>query len=289
MRGSRVLAGISLSVMLCIPVGWAETVTDAEIAQGNMGPLKEALRQRGWRVEEDKNGDLLVYPMAGQSTTKGAQNSQTQNADDKSTTIDAANLDQLESTLQGKGWEVKRNAAGDVLLYPKIFLREPVAPAVDSTSPSAASEATVPAQSGSVDQTIQLHELDRLEAEMKKKGWRADRNDAGDLLLYPVEGNSDDVAGKGIEIKAVSLSDCAAAGGSGLAVAGIDLPVSSNDEAESIARAWVAAKGKEGWVIGKIRKINALYLVSLVDASPKHGLHAQLVIHSSDGRVVSIP
>ena len=69
----------------------------------------------------------------------------------------------------------------------------------------------------------------------------------------------------------------------------IALPVDSWQEAHSLAEAWLEENGAARLRPGRIRRVNRLYIVSLVESAPPYHLRRQLVIYVPDGRVLAIP
>ncbi len=55
-------------------------------------------------------------------------------------------------------------------------------------------------------------------------------------------------------------------------------------EAHKVANAWLGVSGMSTYLAtGKIRKINRLYVISIVDKKPPHNLKNQLIIRATDG------
>jgi len=68
----------------------------------------------------------------------------------------------------------------------------------------------------------------------------------------------------------------------------LKLPVDTSREAATLAEAWLKQAGKTGLVVGAIRRISEVYLVSIVTENPPHHLRNQLAIRSNDGLLVPL-
>jgi hypothetical protein len=66
----------------------------------------------------------------------------------------------------------------------------------------------------------------------------------------------------------------------------ISLPVDQWMEAKALAQAWLYQGDLHGLLVGKIRKVLGIYLISLVEQSPPHLLRHQLAIRATDGKVM---
>ncbi len=260
----------------------AGPVTEIEIPQGDPEALKHALESRGWRVEKDGSGDLLVYPTTGAEAPAAAVSKK---PDANNTTDLVVNVDQLgelEAMAKQAGWKVERNAAGDLLLYPSTFVGDD---ASQKTVPAKKSELSTP----TTDTTIDATALDHLEKTLGKKGWQVERNTDGDLLLYPAAADEQRPTGQHLTVHVTAFKQCVDDTSETIHPANISLPISSESDAKAIANAWLTVFGKGGDSIGKIRRVNMLYIVSVVSSEQPHTLLRQLVIDQRTGNVISIP
>jgi len=126
---------------------------------------------------------------------------------------------------------------------------------------------------------------------LQARGWSTSRNTDGNLLLFPVKAEKQTQPphpkkqAKGLNILVghceygeiqLNLGDK------------VSLPINRWAEARAISLAWLKHSKKAG-KIGKIRKVNRLYIASIVADKAPYTLLNQLIIHSTDGRIISIP
>ncbi len=279
---------LSVAILAISPlvIANAEPATEIEIPQGDPEALKDALESRGWRVEKDAGGDLLVYPATAAEASATATATATSKKPDADNTtdlvVDVDQLGELEAMAKQRGWKVERNAAGDLLLYPSTFVG---GDASQKTEPAKKSEFTTP----TADTTIDATALDHLEQTLGKKGWQVERNADGDLLLYPAAADEQRPPGQHLTVHVTAFKQCVDDTSETIHLANISLPIGSESDAKAIANAWLTVFGKGGDSIGKIRRVNMLYIVSVVSSKQPHTLLRQLVIDQRTGNVISIP
>lgn len=259
------------------------------ITQSDLGGLQSQLEHLGWKVERTELGDLLLRPPGRVAVeqplgVKSAEKEQVQ----------AMDLDSLQQALREKGWRVSRDQDGALLLYP---LQPPVATEPsDTQEPDAdriddlralltasgwevekraqgdlllypgSSETMVKSESG----TLKIEQTDTIgvKTALEKVGWRTEQRKDGSLILYPRAGDALKTENPVVD-KAM-------------------LPIDTWKEARRIAKYWLKQQGDDDLSLGKIRKINWVYLVSIVDKYPPYELKNQLVIRSDDGSVAPI-
>ncbi|HID81245.1 MAG TPA: hypothetical protein EYH06_00285 [Chromatiales bacterium] len=234
--------------------------------EGGMDRLGEVARQRGWRVERDDKGNLLLFP--GTSGTVQTPDSPVGQK------IDSTNLDALQKALAEKGWGTGQDENGNLLLYP---------PGLKTKEPAEFTPA--PRKSA-------IGDLDLLEKMLGARGWRTSRDEAGNLLLYPIttaEKQPQTIPEKQPAESRITLGSCLS--DEFLLKAGdkVSLPVDRWAEARVIAQAWLDGFTGTAARIGKIRQVNRLYLVSIVKDKAPYNLLSQLVIDSVDGRLIAVP
>ena len=220
-----------------------KTVDDGRIPATDLQSLQQALKEKGWRVEKDAKGDLLVYP-----------------ADGSAAEVTAATVEQesdrlvdLQALLAASGWRVEKRAQGDLVLYP-------------APSPVAATSQT---------RTLDIEQTDlvAVKSALDRAGWRTERREDGSLILYPRSDRS---------------SEAVSAPADPVSTGRVKLPVDNWKEARLLANYWIGQQADKNLSPGKIRKVNWIYLVSIVDKSPPYRLKNQLAIRSRDGRVVPL-
>ncbi|MES9886481.1 MAG: hypothetical protein ABW140_06680, partial [Candidatus Sedimenticola sp. 6PFRAG1] len=59
--------------------------------------------------------------------------------------------------------------------------------------------------------------------------------------------------------------------------------IDSWSKAHQISTAWLKLSGFNGVSVGRIRKVNKIYIVSIVASESPHGLRNQLIIRTTDG------
>ena len=274
------------------------------IAQGNFDALQQHLQGLGWRVERSEKGDLLLWPTSGQAVVEIQPAEPAVQADEDR--IVTSNFDQMKTLLEERGWKVEKDESGSLLLYPSR--QRPVAAAQ-----------VVAAESKGDDRFNDLQVL------LSASGWQVDRDESGHLLLRPrppettteakqatVYGEifqlvkaSDALTAAGWKVQEkadgslvlfpqdaqpVARAETTGSAGSGdpVSTGQVALPVDSWKEARAIADYWLEQQAGEAHTLGRIRKINWVYLVSIVDKSPPHNLINQIAIRSQDGQVVAL-
>lgn len=304
------------------------TTVAQSVQPQDFSALKSHLESLGWQVERSPGGDLILRPRrqgskpmpvisdnnsvlpARSPAPEGTATAPTEGspAPSKSSVIPATDIDTLSARLEGQGWRVRRDSSGALLLYPKV----PVA------SPERAEAVTngdaAPQQS-----------QDELQALLSASGWRVEKSATGDLTLFPggeepqtakatrLIVRQGDLAGARAALTAAGWRLGEAGDGSlllyprrgageqgGGAVSGpagiddpvvtgeVDLPIDSWKKAHTLAKFWLEQQNNGSLALGKIRKVNWVYLVSIVEASPPYRLKNQIAIRNLDGRVVPL-
>ncbi len=198
-------------------------------------------------------------------------------------TIPAGDLKKLQEAAQQRGWRTRRNAAGDLLLYPP---GKGVTQAADERGSAGGTAVREGDASGDV--ILPATDLDRLEQTLRARGWRTRRTPDGDLILQPPQ-KSPPANASAAESAPASEPGCRYQRLAPVRDGRIALPVDSWQKARRLAEAWLAENGDTHLQPGRIRRVNRLYIVSLVDDSPPYRLRRQLVIYIPDGRVLAIP
>lgn len=224
------------------------------------GALKAALEQAGWTARSLPDGGLeVVVPAAPVSTPDEA-------AAAASVAGSAAPIANWER-LGASGWRVERNADGSVLLFP------PAAPA------AAAGAAQVPTSEGPAQAPPGEVGLMGLAGPLEARGWRVGRGEDGSLLLYPRVDDPAAPTKRPVEACPGEVVTLVREGG-------ISLPVDGPDEARVIAASWLAGVDGPEALVGRIRQVNRMFLVSIVTTAPPHRLLHQIGVNSRTGRVI---
>lgn len=180
------------------------------------------------------------------------------------TVVEAGQWDALEAALKTHGWRVERDSEGALLLFPPLS-----EPGPETTDP-------LPAETG---ERIDAADLDALQAAAAERGWGHRRETDGSLVLLPPGFSAEAGNGTPCQIGMVRVSGAE----------GIPLPVDTEDKAYRLAEFWLREGDVDSVLIGRIRQINRLVLVSLVENEEPFFLHTQLVIRADDGCLMAIP
>ncbi|MBF0220523.1 MAG: hypothetical protein HQL49_13495 [Gammaproteobacteria bacterium] len=166
--------------------------------------------------------------------------------------------DTLIESLQAQGWHKSQTEDGSVIY------RQPTTTAKPDT-PSETTPTTI---------------SDSLRESLKAQGWRITHGDDGSTFYhYPKERSE-----SGNEpLNQQPLGRC-----EGVTIDSEwgTLPVDEWGEVDRLAKSWLQQSGKEGLLVGMIRKILRVYLVSLVNDVAPYELKHQLAIRASDGQVL---
>jgi hypothetical protein len=260
------------------------TATAAEPTAGSP-TFAEALRAAGWQVDVQVDGSLILRP--GDTPAAAATSSMPSDAT-------AAPKSAGFEVLRDYGWGVKTDADGATLLFPP-GAASTVAPV---TAPAADIAEARPARAE------MARNLDTLLAE---RGWRAERDADGSLLLFPLRRASPQaqpvaqalvqtaptattaVAAEHTDTQASASAKRSSGFIPALVTNGqVQLPVDHWKEARAVAQSWLTAVNDPTLTLGKMRKVLNVYLVSVVDSFRRTVLRHQIAISADDGRVIVV-
>ena len=157
---------------------------------------------------------------------------------------------ELKSKFQAAGWGAEVDPGGSIRLTP------PAKPYKESTEDFAKPD---------------LFSFRDMQQKLKDSGWEIHNNSDGSIFLFPPQ--------KNIEHK---LPVCM---GTKPGVA-VSLPVNSWQDAYNIARHWLQQQSVKQAMVGKIRKIFNIYLISIVSDKAPFALKHQIAIRRADGQVL---
>ena len=160
----------------------------------------------------------------------------------------------LQNELETAGWFVEREADGSLSLIPP---GKPV-----TTEQNNSAEATATSSSGPTP---------AMQQQLRAAGWRVTRSSDGSILLYP-PGNTTTNKPKPYAGTPPSVD--------------VPLPVDSWHSAYRIARSWLKSHPPYHAVVGKIRKVLNVHVVSIVSDQAPYPLIQQIAIRNSDGAVI---
>jgi len=283
----------SLVLLLGLPLTafGDQTPHGTAVEAGQLGALEAALKRHGWRVERDSEGGILLYlpssEPAGENHEPLAAKAQDR-TEPPGDWIEADDLDGLQRTLEARGWRVQRSPEGDLLVFPVHPAggesMSPMAPAPDpEPGPSeAVDEPSTPSAAreiGTAPEMIDATDLDALQAAAAERGWAHRREADGSLVLLP----------PGLLPEAGDAGSCQIGMVRVSGAEEVALPVDTEAKAYRLAEFWLRERGASSLAIGRIRQVNRLFLVSMVEDEEPFFLHTQLVIRVDDGCLMSIP
>jgi hypothetical protein len=218
----------------------------AEVATGLSDGLQQALEAQGWRAERLQDGSVIYRQPTAAVPT--------QQAEPSTRTLQGQ---ALEKQLNARGWQMERGPQGSLILRPQT----PSRPVTQTPEPRVKKTADP------------LSDLPGFEY------WRIERQADGSLRFYPLG----EAAGTSRPASSQVTQDRC----EGVEVeAPISLPVDQWGEARSLAHSWLQQSGRQDLLVGKIRRVMGIYLISLVSETPPYFLRHQLAIRASDGRVM---
>ncbi len=261
--------------------------------------LADKLEQAGWTAQRQPGGDLLIRSVSRETEGASAAAAGSPRGDA---------LEAVAERLRGLGWEMSRDARGN------IFLR-PVRP---GGGPKETPAAQRPPASGPSGAEGGAGPLDVLAKRLVAAGWAVEPDAGGGLRVYPpAEAREDappphqrvtpplspalagrlEAAGWGVEregdgsIRLIPAGPEEAASSGSRQQAGnmgAERGVDTWQDAHDVARAWLSSAGDEGLAVGKIRRLHRIYVVSVVSAGPPFRLENQLIIRRRDAKVIAV-
>ena len=230
----------------------AEAAPEKPVAVGDIELLRARLSERGWNLGQSEDGSLLLFPKAMPASPDIPKSDSSESED---------RLDGVRALLAASGWKVVRDSGGNLTLYPrtaaKVQSRENTVLQIDSS------------------------DLGKLRQALLTAGWRLEQEADGSLILQ-VDSSVAERVGEGETQGLHSPTVNRVARGE------VELPVDSWKKAHRISSAWLGQQPRKDLEIGKIRKINWVYLVSIVENKAPFRLNNQLAIRTDDGSVIPL-
>jgi hypothetical protein len=214
--------------------------------------LQRVFEQAGWAATGTEDGSLILRRIPGPEPQQAPSGVEAEN--------------DMWDRLRARGWRVEQDSDGSRLLYP---------PSPEKGPASVLRQAPASPRPGDSGKEKSLEDL------LEQRGWRAERSVDGSLILRPRENGREVAPASGLEVSPAEGFVPAEVG-----ERGIDLPVDQWREVKRIAGSWLNVFGDGEMVVGKIRKVLRVYVVSIVERDPPHRLRHQIAVNAADGRVV---
>ncbi|MBW9275132.1 MAG: hypothetical protein K1563_15740 [Candidatus Thiodiazotropha sp. (ex. Lucinisca nassula)] len=213
--------------------------------------LRESLLLQGWQEYISADGSVIYRQPVKQPAT-----------DNQSPEAELPKIRQFGNALQERGWQVEWDSDGTLILRP------------GDTGDAPAETVTQTVESGSVTLPANLKGFEY---------WHIERDESGALLFHPVELPSTNQS-MTVDTTA-NMAECR------IDYFQLDpgvLPLDEWSEVHELTKRWIDTTQESGLQVGRIRKINRVYLVSVVGDSEPYRLKYQLAIRVSDGGVIRI-
>ena len=167
--------------------------------------------------------------------------------------------------LEQRGWRVRQDASGNTLLIP------------DKGAAPSGSGGTTPAAGPAGRSMADFRRT------AEAAGWRIESTADGSLMMYPPGSSAAPTA-------ATPSPDggCLGTVAPSVADGSIGLPISDGASARRLAREWLVEQRATGSTVGRLRQINRIYVVSIVDDRPPFQLRNQLIIRADNGHLLPI-
>ncbi len=256
-----------------------------------LSELQQLMASRGWSVVRDLGGNLLLYPQlsvpgvpapppAGAEKSSAAsiaagETPSPSRSGDAGRVID---FEEARRILLTYGWSVGRRADGGVDLVPT---RSSEAAGRDAVVGVEAPAAAQPGERPSTGRYASLPEVQEL---LELRGWRLVTDTAGNVILQPVL----PTAKAAEEAAATRPVPCAGWSPDAATSEGLSLPVDREGEARLLAEGWLRASGAANDRVGAVRRVNRIFVVSIVAPRPSERLQNQLAIRRQDGCVYAL-
>ncbi|MCB1875555.1 MAG: hypothetical protein KDH88_06220 [Chromatiales bacterium] len=259
------------ALVMVMILGAVQAAAEAPSDTVAASDLPGLLQEQGWRMETDAEGNRFYHQPIVSSSQEDEPSAPTPD---------------IKALLKERGWRVETNAQGETLLIPVGGGHAP--PAAGPADVAEPDEAAPTADVTALDIPLDGKMVDGLRNALEKKGWTVMPGADGEVTLYP--------PGQVTAAEPPETESSASQQRRGY-YAGITLddlptdiagqPIDNETRAGVLARLWVARLGPANTAVGKIRQINRIHVVSIVDSSPPFDLRNQLVIRE-DGSLIAL-
>jgi hypothetical protein len=256
-----------------------------------LSELQHLMASRGWSVVRDLDGNLLLYPEVSVPAVPAPAPAGVEKSLAASTAARATlspvgsgdagrviDFEEARRVLLTYGWSVNRRADGGVDLVPARSSGAAGQDAVVGVETPAAAQLEERPSSGRYASLPEVQEL------LELRGWRLVNDTAGNVILQPVLPTAK-AAEEAAETRPVP---CAGWSPDAATSAGLSLPVDREGEARLLAEGWLRALGAANDRVGAVRRVNRIFVVSIVAPRPSERLQNQLAIRRQDGCVFAL-
>ncbi|MCG8485986.1 MAG: hypothetical protein MI756_00795 [Chromatiales bacterium] len=256
MRKINTIPDFHISSQLLWIILWLPIMGLAEPVSSLGESLRKSLQQQGWQEYTAEDGSVIYHQPKKDAIT-----------DIPSGNRETGEIRKFGEALQGHGWQVEWDADNTLILIPA------------TTTPSSAKSPNPPQQNSTAP-------LDAMTGDLPTdmsgfEYWHIERDQRGALLFRPV-----DIATVKQQTEAATKIQPTECRIHQFQLTNGALPVDQWSEAQDVAKQWLNTEGVTGLQVGRIRKINRIYLVSIVGESAPYPLKHQLAIRASDASVV---
>jgi hypothetical protein len=237
------------------PVGASDQVEQPATTDVDEVDIGRLLLERGWRLETNARGDMLLIPVKPPAPPDIVQ------------------------MLRERGWRILTDVDGNTLLMPLATAAgEPVEPTGRAQAQVAAAVPTAGDQPAASEASAQFRQA------LEGKGWRVWNASDGSMIVYPPASAPQASLPPRPSETYDSNGYC-----EGIELAGeeVDRPVDSEEKAKRLAGAWIAQFGRAGDEVGKARAVNQVFVISIVASAPPHSLRNQLVVREN-GSIIAL-
>lgn len=213
--------------------------------------LGNKLETSGWKVVRKADGTLELHPRETTKATARKKEPEPSPLDEQ--------WKQMQQQLKAAGWDAAREADGSLVLIPPGDPAQTATPEKEETAPEK-----------------QANSMQTMQEKLKESGWQVSENSDGSILFYPPEQQPGE---RGTIRPAHGHTP----------PADFNLPVNSWSQARTLTQKWLKQQSPGNLMVGKIREIYEVYLISILSNSGSSGaerLKHQIAIRKSDGHII---
>ncbi|MEN8803095.1 MAG: hypothetical protein ABF297_14075 [Thiogranum sp.] len=230
----------------------------------------QQLRERGWEIRTDTEGNTLLTPAVQSTQTPARSHPTTPASAETERPAGALSIvvpPELETLLRERGWHIETDTGGDTLLMPT---------------------GSVPSDTTNIETRQAPDPFLQFIQSLENKGWRVEPAESGAVIIFPPVQADELPSDRGDPLQPDQRGHSQWIELEAIATGEIELPVDGPGKAKKLAGAWIDNFGLPGLSVGKVRQINHVYAVSIVDSETPYWLRNQLIIRSNDGGVIVV-